>query len=545
MQSEIRPEAGPLEPRLQGGRLPEARPQEAQRGALSTALLMGSTSISRVLGYVRIALIGALFGASGPADVWNAVFWFPNTLRKLLAEGALSSAFIPALSASLLEDPSGEIPRQLTRRILGLQMAILIPLTVAAALFAGPLTRLLMPFPDPAKAALAARLFRWVFGYLLFICLSAVLIAVLNSHGLFLLPSLAPILFSVCVIAATILFYRSLGVFSMAIGVLLGGLTQVVYQLPAYLRKGYDLKLDFRFGYPPFARIIKAWPVLAIALISWFTDQVAGILASGLEDGSFSALSNALVFFQLPFGIFSVSIVTVLFPKMSRQAAAGDLPGLRFSVSYGLRFILVLLVPASLLFVFLGREIVAVALQRGAFGLRGTQWTAGVLRCYAYGLFSVGAFTFLQRFFYSRHAFRTPLYSALLVAVVDIALSLWLRRTPLRVRGLAVANSVAFTAGFLHLLIVGGRQLGGLDWKGLLRTCLRMAVSLVPFTAFLVIFRLSTHAAWAAGSTARNLGLLTAGVVASVAILGAMYWLMRVEMLRDIVRRRVRARGEP
>ena len=104
-----------------------------------------------------------------------------------------------------------------------------------------------------------------------------------------------------------------------------------------------------------------------------------------------SALSNALVFFQLPFGIFSISIVTVLFPKMSRQAALEDREGLVDTVSYGLQFILILMVPASLLYIVLGKQIIAVAMQRGAFTAQGTAWAAQVLRAYSYGLCSLSA----------------------------------------------------------------------------------------------------------------------------------------------------------
>ncbi len=513
--------------------------QGTERTARITSLLMMSTAASRLLGFVRIALIGAFFGASGPADVWNAVFLIPNNLRKLLAEGALSSAFIPSLSASLLEDPSRDLARQLTRRILALQLAILLPLTALAAALAGPLTRVLLPFPDPAKAALTAALFRWVFAYLLFISVAAVLMAVLNTHNLFLLPSLAPILFSICVFGTTILFYRRLGVFSVAVGVLVGGLTQVVCQLPAFLRRGYDLRLDFRFRFPPFQRILKAWmPVLLSAVISAALEQVAATLATALEDGSVSAMQNALVFFQLPFGIFSISIVTVLFPRMSRVAAAGDREALRATVSYGLRFILVLMVPASLFFLLWGRPIIAVALQRRAFTPRDTLLTAAVLQAYAYGLFSVGAFTFLQRFFYSVHDFRTPLLSALIVSAVDVGLSLWLRATPLRVRGLAVANSAAFTVGLLHLLIAARGRLGGLGARRLLDTVGRMLIALAPFTLFLIGFAVLTRGEWAKGSSLRGLGILVAGGLAGIALLLGMYWLMRIEMLRDVLRRR-------
>ena len=166
------------------------------------------------------------------------------------------------------------------------------------------------------------------------------------------------------------------------------------------------------------------------------------------------------------------------------------------------------MVPATLLFVFWDREIIAVALQRRAFTARDTLLTAAVLQAYSYGLFSVGAFTFLQRFFYSVHDFRTPLLSALLVSVVDVGLSLWLRTTPLRVRGLALANSAAFTVGLLHLLAAARRRLGGLDGRFLLDTFRRMAVSLVPFTAYLIGFGLLTRGVWESGSSLRSLGIL-------------------------------------
>jgi putative peptidoglycan lipid II flippase len=525
------------------GRQPREAGLEAGRSAFVTSLVMVSTSVSRVLGFVRIALIGAIFGASGNADVWNAVFTIPNNLRKLLAEGALSSAFIPTLSASLMADSSGAVPRLITRKVITLQLLILLPLVAVAAVFAAPITRVLLPFPDPAKLALSATQFRYVFGYLVLVSVGAVIMAVLNSHNVFVLPSLSPILFSVCVIAAILLFHRSLGIFANAIGVLLGGVTQVVFQLPSFFRRGYDLKPDFGFRYPQFLKILKQWlPVLASASISALTEQVAVLLASGLADGSISALSNALIFFQLPFGIFSISIVTVLFPKMSRQAALDDRQGLIETVSYGLKFILILMVPASLLYIILGRQIIAVAMQRGAFTARGTLWTAQVLQAYSYGLFSLSAFTFLQRYFYSTHDFRTPLISTAIVSVVDVLLSLWLRTTALRVSGLAIANSVAFTVGLGHLLLMAHRKLGRLEGRSILRTSLRLAVSLAPFLAFLLLFLRLSAPWWTPGSSLRNLGLLLVALTVSALLLLGMYWITGIEMLRDVIRSRVRRR---
>ena len=507
----------------------------------TTVLVMACTLLSRLLGFARIAVIGALFGASGVADVWNAVFTIPNNLRKLMAEGALSSAFIPSLSASLVEDASGREARLVTRKVISLQLVILIPLVFLCALFARRVVGILLAFPDPQKMQLSVSLFRWVFAYLLFISLSAVMMAVLNSNGIFVIPALSPVLFSVCVITATLLFYSWLGIYSMVIGVISGGIAQILCQLPRFLKLGYDFKPDFAFGHERFRGVLKAWlPVLASAAIFAVTQQVAVLLASGLEDGSTSALSYALVFFQLPFGIFSISIITVLFPRMSRQAARADNRALSETVSYGLRYIMVLLIPAALVYILLGEQIIAVALQRRAFTALGTLRTSRVLAGYSLGLFSLGGFTFLQRFFYSNHDFKKPLIAALVVSGSDILLSLWLRQTALRVTGLAVANSIAFTCGFILLLIWTRRALGRLSGGAIVRTVVRMGASLPPFIGFILLYNRLTRSVWVPGSSLGNLFLLLAEALTAAAILLGMYRLLGVEVVKELMTRRKR-----
>jgi putative peptidoglycan lipid II flippase len=517
-------------------------PREIDRSRSSTVvtvLVMACTLLSRLLGFARIAVIGALFGASGTADVWNAVFTIPNNLRKLMAEGALSSAFIPSLSASLVEDGSGGEARRITRKVIYLQLAILIPLVLFCALFARLVVGILLAFPDPEKMQLSVSLFRWVFAYLLFISLSAVLMAVLNSHGIFVIPALSPVLFSVCVITATLSFYRWLGIYSMVIGVLSGGIAQIICQLPRFLKLGYDFKPDFAFGHERFRAVLKSWlPVLGSAAIFAVTQQVAVLLASGLEDGSTSALSYALVFFQLPFGIFSISIITVLFPRMSRQSARGDNRGLSETVSYGLRYIMLLLIPAAVVYILLGEQIIAVALQRRAFTILGTLRTSRVLAGYSLGLFSLGGFTFLQRFFYSTHDFKKPLIAALVVSITDILLSLWLRQTRLRVTGLAVANSIAFTVGFILLLLWTRKALGALRGDALLRTAARMTASLLPFTGFILAYNRLIRSVWTPGSSAVNLFLLLAEALGAAAVLLGMYRLLGVEVIKELMTRR-------
>lgn len=507
-----------------------------EKSTLSTVVVMVSTMASRLLGFVRIAVIGAVFGGSGQADVLNLVFNIPNNLRKLLAEGALSSAFIPVLSSQIVLDPSGTGARRVVRNLIAFQFLILIPLLTLSVIFAGPITGFILDFPEPERRVLAAELFRYLIGYVLLISVGAVVMGTLNSHNRFLIPAVTPIFFSIAVVASIIMLHRHLGIFSMAVGVLLGGVGQLAFQYPSFRRLGYRLRPNFNFRNEAFIRILKQWlPVVSAASIFAVNQQVSLFFASGLEDGSGSAMTNALVFWQLPFGIFSASITTVLFPRMSRQAAAQDSEGLKRTLEYGVRYLLTLLIPSAICLALFGRELIAVALQRGAFEISHTLLASRVLRGYSFGLFSVGLFTFCQRFFYAYNDFKTPLRVAFITFVIDVTLSLILKETALRVVGLSVANSVAFSIGALLLIFVARRRLGGLNLRDVGRTLGKIGLSSVPLVLFIRGYLFSTGDWWMTGSSMLNFFLIGGLGIGSVVIILLMYYLLRVELITNLI----------
>lgn len=511
-----------------------------QKSTRNTVVVMLSTFISRLLGFIRIAVIGSIFGATGEADVLNAVFTIPNNLRKLLAEGALSSAFIPVLSHSLMHDKSPEPAKKIVRNIITFQLLILIPLCVFSILFAKPLmSHVLIDFDDPELTTLSIDLFRFFINYLILISISAVLIATLNSHNNFFIPAITPILFSISVIVSIILLHRYIGVFSMAVGILFGGAMQIVFQTPAFKKIGYDFKLDINFNNGYFKRVMRQWlPVVATASIFTINQQIAIRFATGLETGSSSTLSYALVFFQLPYGIFSASITTVLFPRMSRQSSVQDIPGLRESIQYGIRFLLSLLVPSAILLAVMGKEIVSVALFRGAFTEADTLLTSHILIAYVIGLFSVGCFHFLQRFFYSFGNFKIPFYVALSVCILDVGLSLWLKETYLRVVGLAVANTISFSIGLLMLVFLVRRQVRYIGLHAILRTAGKITASMVPLVLFLLLYLRLTGDWWREGSSLKTFGLVLIPGGLSLGIVFLMYYLLNVEMVSNLIRKR-------
>ena len=428
---------------------------EIRRRSISTFAVMVCTMISRVLGYVKIAIIGAVFGGSGKADVLNAVFAIPNNLRKLMAEGALSSSFIPVLAGSIANKEDHSVTRNIVRNIVTFQVLVLVPLCILSIVFADFLVNhVLLHFEDPALQVLAVDLFRWFISYILLISISAVLLAVLNVNGYFTVPALTPILFSIAVVLSIMLLHKHIGVYSMAVGVLAGGVMQILFQYPIFHRLGYDLRLSINFRNSKFRRIMLNWiPVVMTSSIFFINQQISMRFASALEEGSSSAISYALVFWQLPFGIFAASINTVLFPQMSKEGATEQFSALTSTLTTGIVSLMALLIPSSLIMYFLGYDIISIGMKRGSFTVENTAMAAFVLQGYAWGLLGTGAFNFIQRYFYSLNNYRKPFFYAALCAAMDVVLSLWLKETPLRVAGLAWANTISFTAGTCLMLL--------------------------------------------------------------------------------------------
>lgn len=510
------------------------------RSSKSTLIVSALTLVSRLLGFVRTAVISAIFGASGVADVINLTFNIPNNFRKLLAEGALSAAFIPVLSESLIKDDgSNRGPRRITQNIITFQMLVVIPICLLCMIFAEPLVSgILAQFTVPWKIELSTNLFRWFINYLLLVSVSAAMMGSLNSKGYFFVPAVTPVLFSIFVITSIFLFHKSIGPYSMAIGVLIGGLAQIIFQAPSYIRAGYSFKLNFKFNNPDFTRILKNWlPVVITSSVFTITQTVALRFASALEVGSTSALSYAIVFWQLPMGIFSASITTVLFPKMSREFSKDDISSLRNTLSYGIRFMMVFLVPSAIFLILYGPETVSIALQRGKFSAENTYMTGQVLTAYSFGLLSVGIFNFMQRFFYAAKEYRLPFFVALFTGVLDIILSIILIETPLRVSGLAYANTISFTLGAAVYLFFARRKLKGLELKTLFITMGKVILTAIFLIIYLWFYKEMT-VNWIEGfSFFTSLLYFFGGTFGAIAIVLIAYRLLKVEMLNVLFSR--------
>ena len=486
-----------------------------------TAVVGAATFASRLLGFVRNAVVGALFGQSWKADVLNAVFSIPMNLRKMVAEGAFSTAFIPVLSRTVEEDPTLVRSRQLVRALFSLQIVVLVPLTVLAIVFAPQVVGVLAPFDVPEKQTLAVDLFRWFINFLFLVSLSAVLMGVENTHQKFMIPAVSPILFSVAVIGSLVVLYPSMGVYAQIPGVLLGGLLPIVMQWFGFHRLGYSMIPLVKFWIPDLKATVRKWgPALLVSGISLINQQISVTLAATLPEGSVSALTNAIVFWQLPAGVLSASVVTVYFPRMSRQVARKDWDAASGTMVQGLELQALLLVPAGFLMVLFSEPIIGLAFQRGNFTYADTILAARVLSWLSWGLFLSGIMNFLQRFFYAKGDFRTPFWVSLAWAGTDVAVSVTLMHTPMGVTGLAAGSVAGFGVGALAMLILAWR---GLPWKRLGRLawfCARIGLSLVPVAAAFKALLSVTGTWWTAGLTWPSMALFVGEGLGCVALYG-------------------------
>jgi putative peptidoglycan lipid II flippase len=481
-----------------------------------------ATLATRILGFVRNVVVSALFGQSWKADVLNAVFNIPMNLRKMVAEGAFSTAFIPVLSKTLAEDSSGIRSHALVRGLFSLQLVVLVPFIVLAIVFAPQVVAILAPFDTIEKQALASDLFRWFITFLLLVSWSAVLMGVENTHQKFIVPALSPLLFSVAVIASLGLLYPSMGVYAQVPGVLLGGLLPIVLQWFSFRRLGYSMIPKIRFWSDDIRKMVKAWgPALAVSGIALVNQQVSMTFAATLPEGSVSALSNAIVFWQLPAGVLSASVITVFFPKMSRQFAAGNAKMASATMIQGLELLALLLIPAGVMLALFSEPIIALALQRGQYTYTDTVLAGRVLWWLSWGLFLSGVFNFLQRYFYARGDFKTPFIVSIVWALTDMAVSFTLMHTELGVAGLSAGSVAGFAAGALVMLVLSWRGLPFKRLAALIWFVVRVGLALIP-----VIWAFSAAIAWTGpwwkvGMTWTSIGLFVAEGLGSVVIFGA------------------------
>lgn len=456
---------------------------EKEKITRAAGVVGSATLLSRIFGLVRDLVTAYFFGADMVADAFFVAFRIPNLLRRLVAEGALTVAFIPIFT-EYLSRKGREDAFAMARACMTLLSILLAVMTITGVILSPWIVRLFAPGfgDDPEKLALTVFLTKVMFPYIFLIGLVALAMGVLNSLGKFAAPALAPVFLNLGMIGATVLLagWIEPPILALAIGVLVGGLLQVLLQLPSLHKEKGLLGISFEFRHPSIRRIgLLMAPAALGAAVYQFSIFVNTFLASFLPQGSVSYLYYADRVMQFPLGVFAIAIGTAVLPTMSRQAAAKDLTGLKKTLSFSLRLVFFITIPAIVGMTILAEPIITLLFQRGRFDLAAARATSLALIAYAAGLWALSAVQIVVRVFYSMQDTRTPMKIAVISLLGNIVLSLLLMGTFKHI-GLALASSGGSMINFILLVIVLRKRLGGIEgwavWASIGRNILWAAV---------------------------------------------------------------------
>jgi len=540
-----RPDAGDGGGRSYTRPVDEQRAARGRRLAWSTAIFALATGLSRILGLVREIVAAYYFGAAGRVNAFTVAFQVPNLLRSLVADAALSSAFVPVFS-ELLEKNERKRAWRVASTFFWL---MLLGLGALTALFIVIAPLIIAPFGNPGgDEALAVGLSRVLFPIVVLLGVSGVIVGILNSYEQFTVPALTPVFWNIAIIVGLVIGVPRADsidakLYVYAISIVIATVIQVLLPLPWLRGLDGSLQMVLDWRDPAVRQVFTLMiPVtIGLGLIN-FNLVVDTLFASRLinPDLAPSALDKAFRIYMLPQGMFSVAVATVLFPSLARLAARGDLDGFRHMVGLGLRQIAFLLVPASATSAVLAEPIVRLIYQRGEFTAGQTPVVAATLAAFAAGLTFNGAMLMLNRAFFSLQDPWIPTAVALgnltLNAVLDAALY------HLGTWGIALSTTMVNIAGTAALLYLLRRRIERIEFgetaAAFLKIVLASAVLAgVSYGVWRVLDDALGHALWA--QCASLGGALAAGVAAY----GISCHLLRVHEFRALLSLRSRPRA--
>ncbi len=453
--------------------------RQAGRIARSTAFFSIATAASRVAGLAREVVAAGYYGISGPMSAFTIAFQVPNLIRSLFADAALQPAFVPIFTEQLEQKNYREAFRLASTLLLIVTMV----LGAITALFvvAAPL---IMPLFAPGFEGeildLTVTLSQVLFPILILLGVSGIVVGILNSYDRFGAFAIAPLFWNLTIIAVLVVVEPMLSgqdrIYAYAIGILAGTLVQLL--IPAFDLRNTPFKFSWSFEWrnPGVRRVLLLMlPVtISLGLIN-FNLLINSFFGSLVSDEAPAAIDKAFRIYQLPQGIFSVAIATVLFPTLARFASRGALDDLRTTMANGMRQILFVLIPAAAAVLVLSEPMIRLVYQRGAFDAAETEVVATALFWFAFSLPTNGLFLLLTRTFFGlqRPWIPTAIAAGNLAVTAVGALALY----HLGVGGIVASTAIATTASVVAQCVILRRLLGGLELGRLLDAGIRISVA--------------------------------------------------------------------
>jgi putative peptidoglycan lipid II flippase len=426
-------------------------------------LVTGAFFVSRVLGWVRLVVIGTTFGVQGALDPFFAAFRIPDLIFQLVAAGALESALIPTIATLLARDERDRAWRVVST-VTNLMLAGLAILAGVLFVFAPAVVPLITPGFDVAQTAKTVDLTRIMLVSPIFLALGSVATSVLNARGRFAASVLAPIVYNLAIIGGAVFLAPSLGVTGLALGVAGGSVCHLAIQLRPLLG-------PTRFRYHPRVDLADREARTTILLLipraiglggAQLQLLAATTIASTLAAGSISAFAIAFTVFQIPIGTLGVPLGVVALPALSQRLASGATGDFVSLLGRSLRLMLFVMLPIAVVGAVAARPVVTILFGYGKVEATGIEVMARTLVAFLVALPSETAIVLLARAFYATRDTRTPVAAALVAVVISIALCVALAPS-LGVVGLALGIAIASWFEALILFALLDRRVPTLD----------------------------------------------------------------------------------
>jgi putative peptidoglycan lipid II flippase len=445
----------------------------------SASIISLVTIVSRVLGYVRDQRIVLLLGTSHISDSFFLAYRIPNLFRRLVGEGSMTSSFIPVFTKYMREKSKEEV-WEFANNLFWTLALVLAVITVLGMVFS-PIV--IHTFTPSAAKDLhwdeAIALNRIIFPYLFFIGLAALAMGILNCFQIFGLPAATPVLLNMAIIlfsVGAVWHYFKDPAISLAVGVLVGGALQFLIQVPMLVQKGMNFKFGLSYAHPGIQNVARLMLPrffgIGIGQINFFVDTYFANSAR-MPQGSLTALTVADRVMELVLGGYAIAVATAILPMMSHQAAAKDFDALKKTLTFSVRIVAFITVPAALGLMILREPIIRVLFQHGQFVAESTKLTARALLYYAVGLPALASVKLVVPAFYSTGDTKTPVIVASMSLVINIVLNIvFLQFFFKRVQngGPALATAIACFFDFFALFIIFRLRYGALGTMEILRS---------------------------------------------------------------------------
>jgi putative peptidoglycan lipid II flippase len=471
------------------GEKPDGEPapgHQAGRIARSTAFFSIATAASRVAGLGREIVAAGFYGISGPMSAFTIAFQVPNLIRSLFADAALQPAFVPIFTEQLEEKNYREAFRLASTLLLIVTM-VLGAITAAFVLAAPVVMPLFAPGFEGEILDLTVTLSQVLFPILVLLGISGIVVGILNSYDRFGAFAIAPLFWNLTIIAVLVvvepLFDGRDRIYAYAIGILAGTLIQLLIPVFDLRNTPFKLNWSFEWRHPGVRRVLLLMlPVtISLGLIN-FNLLINSFFGSLVSEEAPAAIDKAFRIYQLPQGIFSVAIATVLFPTLARFASRGAIDDLRATLANGMRQILFVLVPAAAAILALSEPMIRLVYERGAFDAAETTLVATALFWFAFSLPTNGLYLLQTRTFFSlqRPWMATGLAGMDLVVSTLAALALY---KPFGTGGIIAGTGIGTSAAAIAQAIVLRRELGGLEVPRLLVTAVKISLASLALAA--------------------------------------------------------------